>query len=297
MYKTVRQCLARHEESLHGILFVLPTIVLLLIFSMIPVIYTFYMSLHYWDILSLERFFLGWDNYRAVLNDPLFWKVARNTLYYTIGTVPTTMALALGVALLFDRKIRGSHIYRTFFFAPTITSTVAISIVWLWLYDPSYGPINYFLRIVGITGPNWLGDPRWAMPAVIIMSVWKDLGYAAVIFFAGLQNVPHELYEAAKIDGAGAIDRFRYVTWPSLLPTTFFLLITSIISSFQVFDRVFILTNGGPINSTNVVVFYLYNKAFRLFEMGYGASVAYLLFGVILLVTIIQWRLMDRYAY
>lgn len=286
--------LRRYEEPLTAWICVLPTILLFSLFRFYPVIYSAILSLTDWDGIAPQKHFVGLGNYVKLFTSPEFYNSFAVTCYYTIVAVPLGMCLALVLGLALNRSIYGLSIYRTLYFMPVVTSTIAVSIIWLWLYEPSYGLVNYFLRMFGLPTPRWLQDPKWAMPALILMSTWKGLGFNMVLFLAGLQGIPNEYYEAARIDGAGAWACFRHITLPLLAPTTFFILVTSIIGSFQVFDQVFIMTSGGPMQATDVVVFNLYRHAFEFFHFGYASAIAYVLFAVILILTLIQWRVMGR---
>jgi multiple sugar transport system permease protein len=240
---------------------------------------------------------VGLSNYVRLFTTPLVWQIFGNTLYYTAVIVPVGAALALGLALALNRGLRGIVVLRSLYFLPVISSTVAVSLVWGWLYNQQFGLINYLLSLVGITGPAWLADTTTAMPSIIIMSIWKGLGYNMVIFLAGLQGIPQELYEAAKIDGAGAWARFRYVTWPLVSPTTFFVVVLSTIAAFQVFDQTYVMTAGGPAYSTTTLALFIYQNAFQWFHMGYAAALSYVLFLAVAAVTLIQFRAQGRFVF
>jgi len=277
------------EESLTAYLYLLPATVILITFHFAPVFYAFYVSLLDWNYISPNPTFVGLGNYAALLKDADFLTSLLNTVYYVVGTVPTSMAVALFVAVLLNQKIRGLAWYRTAYFLPVITAANAVAIVWFWIYHPDYsGLLNGLLDKVGLPIQSWLLDPKWAMPCIIAMSIWKGLGYNVVIFLAGLQNISAEYYEAAQIDGARGWQIFRHITWPLLSPTTFFVLIISVIGSFQVFSQVYVMTRGGPLKSTLVVVYYLYKIGFEDFRMGYASSMAYALFVVIFVLTLLQ---------
>jgi multiple sugar transport system permease protein len=261
----------------------------LVAFHFAPVIYAFYVSLLEWNYISPNPEFVGLANYAALLRDSDFVTSLVNTVYYVLGTVPTSMAVALFVAVLLNQKIRGLAWYRTVYFLPVVTAANAVAIVWFWIYHPDYsGLVNGLLDRLGLPIQSWLLDPRWAMPCIILMSIWKGLGYNVVIFLAGLQNISSEYYEAAQIDGAKGWSMFRYITWPLLSPTTFFVLIVSVIGSFQVFSQVYVMTRGGPLKSTLVVVYYLYKIGFEDFKMGYASAMAYTLFVIIFVLTLLQ---------
>ncbi len=286
----------RRREAALAYLFLLPTLLGLLFFTVGPVIAGFLISFTNWNIFQLPQW-VGLDNYQALATQDLPRKVFGNTLYYTLINVPLNMALALAVALLLNLQLRAVTLYRAIYFLPVISSTVAAALIWNWLYSPNFGPINYALGAIGIDGPPWLASTTWAMPAIIVMSVWKGFGINMLIFLAGLQGIPQELLEAAMIDGATRWQRFWRVTWPLLTPTTFFVLVISCIASFQVFEQVYIMTEGGPAYATTVLGLFIYLNAFRYNNMGYAAAAAYLLFALILVITLIQFRLQNRWTH
>jgi multiple sugar transport system permease protein len=287
----------RRQETIAGYLFLLPNILGFLVFSSIPVLATFSISLLDWDLIRAPRF-VGIDNYVKLLTDDvLFRKVLLNTAYYVVGTVPAGVILSLLLALAMNANVRGIAIFRAIFFIPVISASVAVAMMWRWLYNTDFGLINLALASIGVKGVPWLSSTAWAMPAVIIMAVWKTLGYNMVIFLAGLQSIPIHLHEAAAIDGANGYQRFRHITLPLLAPTTFFVLVISGISSFQVFDLAFVLTKGGPGDATNTMVMYIYAQAFQFFHMGYAASIAWVLFAIIFAVTLLQHQLQKRWVH
>lgn len=272
-----------------GYLFILPSLVHLVIFLLVPLVFSLYLSMTDWRGPNLQSAnFIGIENYQFLFGDRSFWNAMRNTAYYTLLFVPGGMIVSLLVALVMNQKLRGVYIFRTLFFMPVISSWVAVSVVWITLLDPNAGILNYVLRQIGIPPVNWLGDPATAMPSIVIISIWKGLGFQMVIWLAGLQAIPQELQEAAAIDGASRWQSFWRITLPLLAPTTFFLAITNVISSFQVFSPVYVITEGGPRGSTEVVVFHIYQRAFEVFDMGYAAAQAWVLFAVIFLATVIQ---------
>lgn len=285
-----------NNDNLVGYLFVAPLILGLIIFTYGPVLVAFALSFTKGDYISIPKW-IGLDNYRALLEDKLFWKSLVNTLYYVAGVVPASMVLSLLLAMAMNQKLRGIVLFRTIFFLPTISSSVAISLMWLWIYNPEFGVLNFLLRQIGIKGPAWLSSTTWAMPAVIIMAVWRGLGYSMLIYLAGLQGIPDVYYEAAAIDGAGRWAKFWHITVPLLSPTTFMLLILSIIGAFQVFEYTYVMTSGGPVYSTLTMVLYVYNNAFRDFQMGYASALAYILFFILLILTIIQFRLQRLWVH
>jgi len=250
------------KNGISVLFFLSPTLVIFLTFIIFPVFFSFYLSFQHWNMFSAEQSYVGLENYIRMFGDSEFWEVLKNTLIYTIGTVPFNMVLSLLAAYVLNRKLIGKKIIRTAFFAPVIISPVAAAVIWRWMYDPNFGLINYVLSFFGIKGPNWLNDPNSAMFALILMAVWKTFGINMVLFSAGLQGIPESYYEAAEIDGAGRWSKFWKITIPLLSPTTFFIMVMSIIGSFQVFDIVYVLTSGGPLGSTKVLVFYLYEHIF-----------------------------------
>ena len=287
----------RRQETIAGYLFLLPNILGFLVFSSIPVVATFSISLLDWDLIRAPRF-VGIDNYVKLLtDDAVFRKVLFNTAYYVIGTVPAGIVLSLLLALAMNANVRGIALFRVIFFIPVISASVAVAVMWRWLYNTDYGLINTMLISIGLKGVPWLASTAWAMPAVILMAIWKSLGYNMVIFLAGLQSIPAHLHEAAAIDGANGVQRFRHITLPLLAPTTFFVLVISVISSFQVFDLAFVLTKGGPGDATNTMVMYIYNQAFQFFHMGYAAAIAWMLFAIIFVITLVQHQLQKRWVH
>lgn len=286
----------RREETIAGYLFLLPNFLGFVVFMLFPILFAFYIMLTDWS-LAKEPEFIGLKNFETLANDPLFWKSLKNSFVYTFVAVPTGIFIAFWLALALNRKIRGIIFFRTVYFLPQITLTVAAAIIWRWIYQPEIGLINFLLSLIGIDGPNWIYDTNWAMAAVIIMSNWQGVGFAMLILLAGLQGIPEEFYEAASIDGASAWQRMRFVTLPMLSPAIFFVVVTSLIGAFQSFDQFFILTQGGPAHATTPLTLYIFNNAFQFFKMGYGAAMAAVLFVIILIITIIQWYLANRWVY
>lgn len=270
--------------------FVLPGFSILLLFIIGPILASLVLTLFEWDLLTPPRF-VGLDNFRRLQDDRQFWAALRHTLTYIIGYVPLVMICALGVALALNARLRALGLLRTAYFLPVVSSWVAVALLWTWMFNPRFGLINYLLGQIGISGPAWLYDPRWAMPAIIITSVWKDLGFVMVVFLAGLQSIPRDYYEAASLDGASGWEQLKSITIPLLAPTTFFVSIISIIGSFQVFTQVWIMTEGGPSGSTTVLVERIVKHAFSYGEMGYAATISWVLCLIIFLVTLAQHRL------
>lgn len=285
-----------YGDAVWAHLLLLPTYVGLFGLVLGPVIAGFAISFFRWDIITPPNF-IGLGNYRELVHDELFWKTLRNTIFYVVGSIPPTIVLSLLLALALNQPLRGRVIFRTVYFIPVVSSTVAIAVLWGWLYNTQIGLLNYFLSFLGIDKIPWITSETWSMPSVIIMSVWKGLGYYMILFLAGLQAIPEDYYEAAKIDGAGSLRRFRDITLPLLSPTTFLVLILAIISSFQVFEQTYILTAGGPSWSTLTLVLMIFLRGFQDFRMGYASAIAYILFLIVLLVTFIQWRLQRRWVH
>lgn len=278
-----------------GYVLVLPSLVHLALFFLIPLAFSLWLSFHDWRGLNTRNPpFVGLENYEFMLGDRRWWSALLNTLYYTFVSVPLGMVVSLGIAMLMNLRIRGVYLLRAVFFVPVITSWVAVSVVWLWVLDGNIGLLNYGLSLIGIDGPDWLANPRTAMLALIIIATWKGAGFQMIIWLAGLQGIPKELYEAAVVDGASAWQRFRHVTLPLLAPTTFFLLITGVIGSFQVFTPVFVLTQGGPLGSTDVAVYRIYQRAFVNFDFGYASALAWVLFIFIFAATLVQLTYMRK---
>jgi multiple sugar transport system permease protein len=278
-----------------GYVFILPSLLHLLVFFLIPLGFSLWLSFHDWRGLTTRGIpFVGLENYAFMLGDTRWWNAVKNTLVYTFLSVPLGMALSLLVAVVMNQKIPGVYAFRATFFLPVVTSWVAVSVVWLWILDGRLGLLNYALSLVGLEGPDWLADPRTALLALVLISVWKGLGFQMVIWLAGLQSIPKELYEAAIVDGANRVQQFRFVTLPMLAPTTFFLLITGVIGSFQVFTPVFVLTKGGPLGSTDVAVYRIYERAFVNFDFGYASALAWVLFAFIFAATLVQLYYMRR---
>jgi len=276
------------------LLFLSPTLVIFGVFVLFPVVFSFYLSFQQWNMFSSGATFVGLANYAQIIRNPEFWMVLKNTFVYTLGTVPLNMILSLIVAYFLNKKLAGKKFLRTAFFAPVIMSSVAAAVIWRWVYEPNFGLLNTVLGWFSIPAVNWLNDPTAAMFALIVMGVWKTFGVNMVLFSAGLQGIPEHYYEAAELDGAGRWSRFWYITIPLLSPTTFFVLVISVIGSFQVFDTVYVLTSGGPLGTTKVLVFYLYEHAFKFFDMGYASAVAYLMFAIVFALTLLQTKYLKR---
>lgn len=273
-----------------GYLFVAPQLVGLVVFILGPVIASLYMSFLDINLITVESRWVGWTNYETLLVGRVFHAALANTLYFTAVSVPLGMVVSLTMALALAQGVRFEAVYRAIYFLPTITSTIVMAIVWAWLLNPQYGLMNQMLRMIGIQGPGWIASPEWAMPSVIMVSLWHGFGYNMVLFLAGLKNVPRELYEAAEIDGAAAFQRFRYVTLPLISPTTFFVAIISVISSFRVFELVYMMTGGGPADATIVLLMRMYQVGFSFLKLGEAAAISWVLFALIMIATLIQFK-------
>lgn len=275
-------------------LYLLPTFLFLFVFTHYPILKTFYLSLFKWSMLSPKQEFLGLGNYGQLWSAPLFWEVLGNNLVFALGTAPLTLGLALALALLINQRIRGLAVYRALLFYPTMIPMAAAAMIWLWVLTPNYGLLNYYGKFVGLPDIHWLGDNRLALWALVLVGVWKRVGYYMVIYLAGLQVIPEHLYEAAVLEGAGPWQRFGRVTFPLLSPTTFFVGMMVVIDSFQAIDQVYLMTSGGPGNSTNLFIFYIYQNAFRFFDIGYASAIAAVLFLILLGLTVLAFQLLHR---
>ncbi len=286
-------------EARAAVVLLLPAMTLITVFYLVPVVGAVVLSATDFDIYSIgdasNTRFVGAGNYSALLRNSLFWRALTNTLYYSLVGGPLTILVALGAALLLNAKLaRFKPLFRTIYFSPVVTTIVAVAVVFRFLYHSRVGLLNRILDLFGVAPIDWLGDPRWAMPALILFAVWKNFGYAAVIFLAGLQNVPEELYEAARIDGAGPMRQFRHVTLPELGPTFVFVGVITAIGFLQAFAEPYVLTpEGGPLNATLSIVMLMYREGFRWWNMGYAAAVAFVLFALVILGTLAQ-RLIRR---
>ncbi|MDP6508574.1 MAG: sugar ABC transporter permease [Chloroflexota bacterium] len=285
----------RQEQARYGTLFVLPTLAFFLIFIVFPLGFSLYMSFLDWHPVRGDPEFVGIENYVELLGDKTFVKTVVNTLVLTFGVVAITVVGALALAMALNQGLRGTAVFRGVFYSPVVTSLIATGLVFLWLFDPQFGPINQLLKSFGITGPGWASSLKWALPTMILTFSWREIGYFVVVYLAGLQGIPVSLREAAAIDGAGSWGQFRHVTWPLLWPTTFFVLIMGVIRATQYsFGMIYVMTAGGPVDSTNVVVLYLYQQAFELFRMGYASAIAYVLFVIVFAISMIQYKFAGR---
>lgn len=282
----------KRNISLVAWMFILPAVIGILVFIIIPVICSFSLSFTNWDLLN-DITFVGFSNYKNILNDPLFWKILGNTFIYAISVSVLGVIIPLILACMLNNKIRGSEFYKTAYFIPFITPMIVIALVWQWIFDPNIGGVNALLNL----HINWLYDKTYAMPVLIGVSVWKLIGYNMIIFLSGLASINQEVLEASKIDGANALDTFRNVTVPMISSTVFFVVVITSISSFQVFDLIYMMTQGGPDNSTMVIVYSIYKYAFEYFDVGSASAIAYVLFAIIFVLVLFQWKLRKNMVY
>lgn len=279
------------------ITFLLPSLLGLLIFKVGAMLYSLYISFTDWNLFGSPKF-VGLENYIQIFQDPRFYDSLKNTLLFIIGYLPIVVVLSLGVALLLNSKVKGVNIFRGLFFLPVITSWVAVSMIWKGLLNPEFGVINSIIEVFGGTGPAWLQNPTFVIPAVVMVSVWKDVGFLSIIFLGGLQGISQEYYEASKIDGANKWNQFRNITLPLLSPTTFYALIITIINSFQVFDQIWIMTSGEPTaDLVPVMVTEIYKNSFQYQKMGYATALSWILFFIIILVTIFQNLMQKKWVH
>lgn len=286
-------------RSATGLAFIMPSLIGFLVFTFVPVVISLFLSFCDWNFMSgFDGIkFNGIENYVKLFSDDWFLSSYENNITFTVVTVPVLIALGLVIATIMNKYIFGGTAVRTMFFIPYICSVVAVCSVWMVLFQPSYGPINQLLFKLGMENPpKWLADYDWSLVSIMIVYIWQQVGYYAIVFLAAIKGVPDELYEAASLDGAGAIRSFFNVTVPMVAPTTFFLTIMGIIGSFKVFDQISVLTQGGPGNSSSVMAFYVYRTAFEYYDMGYANTLAWALFVLIFAVTMVQWKLQDKFT-
>ncbi|MDW0358694.1 sugar ABC transporter permease [Halomonas venusta] len=282
------------KMQLYGALLLLPAVVLLTTFAYLPTITTFINSLFLPGFRGAPTEFVGLENYQVLFDDPTFWKVARNNLIYAVGTIPTSIALALGMALFVNGKLRGRGFVRMAYFTPTVLPMIAAANIWMFFYAPQIGLFNKLLGMLGLSGVNWLGDPSIALSSVIVMSVWKEAGFFMIFYLAALQSMPPELKEAADLEGTSRWSFFWRVTFPLLMPTTLFVLINALINSVRVVDHLFILTKGGPNNATNLLLYYVYENAFSFFDRTTAATITVVILLVLAVVATLKFTILDR---
>ncbi len=280
------------SEALTAYAFLLPPLILMSIFTFGPIIFSLALAFYDWNLLTTERSFIGLQNFFELATDDVFFIALRNTFVYALGVVPVQTMLALLLALAVNQGIPGQAFFRAAFYIPAITSSVVTSVIFLWIYSKT-GLLNYMLSWFGFEGPDWIGSPRYALGSIMALNVWSTSGYFMIAFLAGLQGIPRSLYEAAEVDGAGNWSKFWNVTVPSLRPTIFFVVTLGLIGSFQVFDQIYVMSNGGPVNATTTMSYYIYNSAFKYFRFGYASAASIVLFIIILIFTIIQRRIIQ----
>jgi len=285
----------RRREAIDAYVFMMPAILGMIIFVLGPMVVSLYLSFTEYDLLGAGEW-IGLQNYRELFVDSLFWKSLRVSAIYSVVSVPAQLVLALMLAILLNQKMRGVYIFRSIFYLPTVISGVGVAMLWRWMFNPEYGIINNLLAKIGIAGPTWLSSEQWALPALIITSLW-GIGGTMLIYLAGLQGIPQALYEAAEIDGAGAIGRFRFITLPLISHVTFFNLLLGIIGALQVFTEAFVMTGGGPNNSTLFLAVYLYRNAFDYLKMGYASAVAWVMFAIVMVLTLLVFKSSPFWTY
>jgi multiple sugar transport system permease protein len=294
--KGLRHGARRARRNWDAYVFLAPGFIVFSLFTLFALAFVIYLTFHEWSIIEPDKPFVGLQNYRDLIDDERFRKSVVNTFYFTGASVPLGMIIGLSIALLLNQPLRGRWVFRTAYYLPAITPFVVSAIIWKWLYNGDFGLFNYYLLKTNLIHEplSWLSDQNLAMPSVILMTVWTGVGFAMVVYLAGLQSIPEELYEAAKVDGAGAFARLRHITLPGLLPSTVFVAVIQIIFNMQIFTQIFVMTRGGPIDRTTTVLFYVYETAFGFYEMGYASTIAFALFLMLLVFTAFQLRLYRR---
>lgn len=280
------------NEKYSAWILLMPAILGTFVFIIIPICLSFFISLLDWNLITPAKF-VGFNNYIELFREEFFWQILLNTVVYAVATTIFAVIIPLILAIALNEKIKGANIFKTLYFLPFITPMIVLAVVWSWIFDPNYGILNFILQ----ADIKWLYDTKMAMPALIFVSVWKNIGYNMILMLAGLQNIPEEIDEAAKIDGAQGLSKFFKITCPLLSPTILFVSIITTISSFQVFDLIFLMTQGGPENSTTVLVYWMYKNAFEFFKIGKASAIAYVLFFVILFLSAIQWFSRKKWVY
>ncbi|WP_409176310.1 carbohydrate ABC transporter permease [Brevibacillus fortis] len=285
---------AKWKVNMYAWLLLLPSLIFLLLFTFYPVIQTFILSFHQADLGSPEPFFNGIDNYKHMVEDEVFWKVLTNNIWFAIGTVPTSVALALAMALFANKALRGKSFIRTAYFYPTVVPMIAVANIWLFIYTPEYGALSHVMEWFGKGDMNWLGDQKNVMWAMIFMVIWKEAGYFMIFYLAGLQNISQELYESASMEGASSWTVFRRITFPLLMPTTMFVSIIAFTNSFKLVDHLVIMTKGGPDNASNLLLYYIYETAFSFWDQGMASALTIVMVVLLLLVAAFQFFGMDK---
>jgi len=295
---TTRRMTARMKRDMWAFIgFTAPTFFLLAVFIFWPIFYSLFLSLFKWNMISPKKTFIGLQNYRDMFNDPVFWLVTKNTLILAFYTVVVKMAISLFLAVQLNKNVKGSRLYRAIIFSPTFTTNVAIAMVWTWIFEPTYGLLRVFTRPLGLPMIDWIHSQAHSLPAVITVLIWSGIGYDMVLFLAALKNIPVEIHDAALVDGASPMQYFWHICFPLISPTTFFLTITGFINALKAFDIARIMTEGGPLNSSNVIVHFLYQNAFQWFRTGYASALALVLFVIIMIITLVQNRLSKRWVH
>lgn len=291
--RTKRGAARRTRASLSSLLYVAPFLLFFVLFQIYPIFQGLYVSLTKWDLATPAQF-VGLNNYLNLWKDALFWTALRNTLLFVALNAPLAVVVPLSLAMLVNDSLPGRALFRSAFTAPLMISVSSVGVLWVWFLNPTFGLINYYAGLLGLPGQNWLTQGGWAMVAIVLTNIWWTSGWNVVLFLAGLQEIPEQLYDAAKIDGAGAWALFRYITLPSLRPTILFVGVTTIIGSFRIFQLVFVMTGGGPFDSTRTLVQHIYETGFRYFRMGSASAIAWALFLIVLIFTVIQFRLVNE---
>jgi sn-glycerol 3-phosphate transport system permease protein len=285
---------ANISRHVYGWLLVTPALILLISFTHFPILSTFFNSLFSNGTAFRESSFVGIENYQTMLNDPVFWKVLKNNMWFALGTIPTSIALAIAMALAVNRAFTGRTLVRMAYFTPTVLPMIAVANIWLFFYAPEIGMINNVLEFLGFEGRNWLGDTSTVLPAIMVMTIWKEAGFFMIFYLAGLQSISPELAEAAKLEGAGRWYYFRRVLFPLLLPTTLFVFVNAVLNSFKLVDHLFILTKGGPNNASNLLLYYIYENAFAYFDTVYAAALTVALLLLLCMLALSQFFLLDN---
>lgn len=293
----------KKKRIIQAVPFMLPSVLGMIIFSFLPIVISVVISLTDWNGLdhlngqTLKSCIVGLDNYSRILQSTEFWSVLLHTVYYIVLYIPLVLVMSLFIASILNRNIRGIGVFRVLYYIPVLTSWVAASLIWKWVLSPQYGVVNQLLGYIGITGPNWLTDKIWAMPAIVLASVWKDMGFYGLFLLSGLKAIDPGYYEAARVDGAGRIRQFFSITIPLLTPSLFFCVIMALINAFQLFPQVQIMTEGGPNGATQVMVERIYTYGFKYFKMGYAAAYSWILFVIIFLLTLVQMKLQRKWVH
>lgn len=283
---------AKVKENAFAYALLLPSLIFLALFTFYPTLKSFYLS--FFDMTFGPAEFVGFDQYKAVFGDDIFWRVIKNNLIFVIGTVPASIFLAMYLAIWLNGKLKANAVLRAAYFYPTVIPMICIANIWLFIYTPDYGLLDKFLNFFHIQGVNWLGDPSWVMFSMIVMMIWKEAGFFMIFYLAGLQNLPHEVYEAAKIEGAKPFQMFRSITFPLLMPTTLFVLIVSMTNAFKMVDHLFIMTKGGPNNASNLLLYHIYEVAFSFWDLGKAAVLTVVLLVILLGISIFNYVFLDK---